>query len=825
MHRMLHFSANQRSMELSFIKKTCLLMTICLVASHVSVAQTSGISGLVEAEDGTSLPYANVIVVGKAIGTSTNFDGEYSLQLPPGEYQISFQYVGYKSALRKINVAQNVFTKVSVQLAEEKLLLEAITVSANGENPAYRIIRGAQASKDKNLKEIEAVGYMAYTKLFGKSKEDRSAALTFFGTRLTPRKGIFYLSESVVDIYQYEYNKRTEVLKASLVLSDTSGYSQNYSNFIEFYQDKPMQVRSGAVANRMISPIAKDAFAFYDYELEGDIKVNGQLIHKIKVIPKAKNGITFAGDIYIIDDSWHLYKTQLTLDNPLVGKFEISNSYIKEDTEEVWLPFTCSIVLLEEKQDLNIVYHNIHYDFNFEQTPPSYNEQTNYVVEDTNLLKDSAWWAKTRPIALTEDEKNAYDMKKRAAIANARDSNNFIIDTTLVIAENEPGFGEKIGQAFTTGEFPINKKFALKANLFSFNTIEGGVLKPGLIYRAQPNQKNFKAELDLRYGIASETFYGRITLDYELNPLKRTYLKLSTGSYVEHIAGFETITDYINMVYSLFEENFMKLYQNNYASGAIQTEIFNGFDATFFSTYAVRSPLQNNSDYNWAEEEDYTFTPNQANINSTFVDFTTSDLWENSVMLRYQYGRRYNLIKGRKIPLVSKYPKLAFKADLGSLDVSYLRYAFNIADDWSMGKLGRSSLSLSYGDYISKDNLTPIDFFHFNGNQTFKHQTENQFGLSFQTLNYYQYSTADFFFGGNFEHDFNTILFSWVPFLKKIDLKTYLSANYLQTSLTDAYSEVGFGLSTSFVPIKFYYHWGFEGQNNIGGRFTFQTSF
>jgi hypothetical protein len=111
-------------------------------------------------------------------------------------------------------------------------------------------------------------------------------------------EGIFYLSESVTDIFQYTYENKTEVLKASLVLNDNTGYSQNTSNFIELYQDYPMTIFNGVFSNRVVSPIAKKAFTFYDYELKGSIEENGLLVHKIEVIPRTKNGITFEGDIY-----------------------------------------------------------------------------------------------------------------------------------------------------------------------------------------------------------------------------------------------------------------------------------------------------------------------------------------------------------------------------------------------------------------------------------------------------------------------------------------------------------------------------------------------
>jgi hypothetical protein len=129
-------------------------------------------------------------------------------------------------------------------------------------------------------------------------------------------------------------------------------------------------------------------------------------------------------------------------------------------------------------------------------------------------------------------------------------------------------------------------------------------------------------------------------------------------------------------------------------------------------------------------------------------------------------------------------------------------------------------MGLSYGDYLSKNNLTAIDYFHFMGNQTFVYQNQEQYGLSYQTLNYYNRSTSDYFLGANFEHDFNALLFSWIPLLKKMGLKSYVMANYLQTNLPNPYTEIGFGLSSSFIPLRVNYHWGFNGNDFVRSQLT-----
>ena len=53
------------------------------------------ISGTVTDDKGNVLPYACVFVKGTSLGTTTNNNGKYFLNLPDGRYTIVCQYVGY----------------------------------------------------------------------------------------------------------------------------------------------------------------------------------------------------------------------------------------------------------------------------------------------------------------------------------------------------------------------------------------------------------------------------------------------------------------------------------------------------------------------------------------------------------------------------------------------------------------------------------------------------------------------------------------------------------------------------------------------------------
>jgi len=112
------------------MKKNLLLTTILLIALLSSVmAQTRTITGKVtSAEDGESVPGANVVVVDFTIGTITGVNGEYSIDVPSDAQSLEFSYVGRESKI--ITIGNQ--TVINVTLALSSVALEEVVVTALG---------------------------------------------------------------------------------------------------------------------------------------------------------------------------------------------------------------------------------------------------------------------------------------------------------------------------------------------------------------------------------------------------------------------------------------------------------------------------------------------------------------------------------------------------------------------------------------------------------------------------------------------------------------------------------------------------------------------
>lgn len=68
---------------------------------HLSFAQEKTISGTVSDESGLPLPGATVIIEGTSTGTSTDFDGMYTIKANSGDV-LQFSYVGYATQSKTV---------------------------------------------------------------------------------------------------------------------------------------------------------------------------------------------------------------------------------------------------------------------------------------------------------------------------------------------------------------------------------------------------------------------------------------------------------------------------------------------------------------------------------------------------------------------------------------------------------------------------------------------------------------------------------------------------------------------------------------------------
>lgn len=128
-----------------------LFLSFLLLAGTGLFAQTS-ISGTVTDANGEPVPGANIVVVGKTVGTTADFDGNFTLEtseVPP--FQIRITSIGYSDAVANVTSNGQTF---SITLNEAQTFLDEVVISAS--RTPERIFESPVSVERFGLKEIKS---------------------------------------------------------------------------------------------------------------------------------------------------------------------------------------------------------------------------------------------------------------------------------------------------------------------------------------------------------------------------------------------------------------------------------------------------------------------------------------------------------------------------------------------------------------------------------------------------------------------------------------------------------------------------------------------
>lgn len=173
--------------------RNLLVLFVLFLTLSVAAQDRGTVSGVVTDKEmnNESLPFANVFVKGTTIGTTTDFDGNYTLSLEEGEYVIVFSFVGYAAAEHKITVeaGQN-YTIDQLLGASEGITMDEVIVKASASKETASALL-AEQKKAVIIKEsigaqtLSRVGVSdaagATAKIAGVAKSESSSAIYIRG--------------------------------------------------------------------------------------------------------------------------------------------------------------------------------------------------------------------------------------------------------------------------------------------------------------------------------------------------------------------------------------------------------------------------------------------------------------------------------------------------------------------------------------------------------------------------------------------------------------------------------------------------------------------
>ncbi|RIV19696.1 carboxypeptidase-like regulatory domain-containing protein [Fibrisoma montanum] len=376
---------------------------------------------ITEAATGQPIPFANVAVAGKPIGTQADPDGRYQLILRQPADTLLVSAMGFQAAKLAIDPTKPTQT-VDISLAAATATLGEVTVRA-GENPAYRVLRLVNDRRKQNdYRRANAYEYQAYSQLaisitdMARPFRERRAVRAVLdalkqkqapGTVVPDSAMVLpvFMSESVSKLYgrREPQRQKEHILKTninSVGLTDDSfvalftgaGFST-----INFYQNAV-----GIFNKEFMSPLADNGRGAYRYFLADTAQIGQHTCFGIDFDPRNPRDLVMQGRVWIDTVSYALVQIDATIGPQAnlnyINQVQIEQSYeLLGDSLKAWLPERTHVVVSVGEVVKNTFGATVDYLTTVQEAvvgqpkPAGFYEPEIETAEDRNESSDQYW--------------------------------------------------------------------------------------------------------------------------------------------------------------------------------------------------------------------------------------------------------------------------------------------------------------------------------------------------------------------------------------------------------------------------------------------------
>ena len=743
-------------------------------------------------ENSTPVPFASVAVKGKTTGTTTDFEGNFSLTLPAGADSLLVAFMGYQPkaiSTKKYTVGSS----LEIYLKPSQQQLREVVIRA-GENPAWAIMRKVIGSKDaRNAEKLSAYEYEAYHKVevdidnisekFKKRKSVQKIIAKI--EQLEKLKGEdgkalipMFISESVARHYHRLDPNRS---KQQVMRTNIKGVGMKDDSFVAQFTGTGFQMPNfyknwmPLLRKDFMSPIADGWRGSYDYYLADTTNVGLHPCFEIDFEPKNKYDLAFTGRMYIDTLSFALVSIDATVSKGaninFVEKVRIQQEY-EVVGDSAWMPEKSRLLidvaefsantaggLIKLSSSLKDIVVNKprpteFFDVNLEMTE-GFNQK--------NAEDETQYWANARQDSLSREEKLAYSLIDSIGnIPSVRRTTNvinfFLRDGHIPVAN-----GLELGSMFYS---------------YAFNNIEGNRLRLSM-----RTNKFFSNRLFLSgyaaYGTLDKVWKGGGELNYVLSRKPLTVLGVRSNYDLDQVAQRqEDLAEFPILA------NFTRIgrlrggafYQNeDYVF--VQRDVARDFQQTVgmrFRTFAPAFPFAFRR-----MDVSAGFPPLQENYQTTEFVFET----------RYQPGRvpSRKLVGGRVRKRNNDSPYVTFKYVFGAKgllgsDFQYHKFQLELTHSVRLGVLGRTNYVFNAG-YTPSRLPMPLLFPHL-GNETVLY-LKNAYNM----MNVFEF-VSDHYASLAVQHNFEGLLFNRLPLIQKLKLRMFATGKVLVGGLNERNQEL-----------------------------------
>lgn len=814
---------------------------LLLFISFTVAVSAQTFKGSVTDKAGNPVAHAALYLKEIKSGFTTDEYGRFQAKLSVGSYTCEVSSLGFISQQFTFQMPERDYEK-NIVLDERIYALPEVAIAKKGEDPAYAVMRKAIARASYHRTQVKGFKAGAYLKGTGRgtsipallklSKEVRTKSKEMLGK-------LFLLEEQQVITFTAPAHWDKRVLAYKNSFPEELQVEMGLTTF-NFYTPQIFG---------KISPLNPKAFSYYRFRLDGFFEENGQMINKIRVIPRREDKRLIEGDLFIVEDLWCVSAAEVNIHGSgLKARIKVIG---KEVQPAVFLPvslhMTTTIDLMGFKAEASYLsavhYTEVRTDRKAEE-PSAPSEKTNAVVaalpkkhkyerpsvrvrSNTQIdslagQKDSLYWDTIRSVPLRQEELQSYLYKEEKIVR--KDS----------VDEPSPGKPSLTGKMLNTLLFgrtfrTTDRKAWLTISgitscLPNYNFVDGFWLGTELKMGTRLSESSaLHFNPMLCYTTARKRWIGQGELALDYAPRRRGNLSLTGGRLSADYNGESGESRLVNALSSaLSGHNHLKLYEKTFFTLSHAIEPLNSLLFSTSLSWQRRKMLDNHIHHSWFKREAEPNVPE----NADFLPMPENELLKLSLGLEYTPAHYYRLSKGKKVYEESRYPTFTLKYDRAfpmkdsRYQTSYHMMQFSARQNIEFGMFNRFNWSVNAGLFWKARNLQFPDFKHFASTDIWV--TTRSFDTGFNLLGNYALSTNTRWVQGNLSWYTPYLLLKQLPFLSGTSFDEALHLRSAFISGKRSYTELGYSVGVSKVARVGVFA-GFESLKfrSIGGSISF----
>ena len=754
----------------SFLHVLRFFLLLTVLTSGAATAQTVVKGKVTDAQSGDPIPFANIIFQGTTDGTTTDFEGNFSVSTRTRADSLVVSYMGYTTRTKKIQ--EGVVQVLNFQLEEEVTTLQEVVFVA-GENPAYEILRNVVRNKSRNDKrQLTAYEYDTYTKIevdvdnmsekfrqrkvVKKITQVLDSVEQIAGEDGKPILPIF-ISESISKFYyrtdpQLRFEKILKskingvgIQDGTLVTQFVGASFQEYN----FYQNW-----LNIVTKEFVSPLADGWRLYYNYDLTDSLYIGDHYCYRLDFYPKSPQDLAFTGTVWISKDDWALKQIDASVGKQANLNF-VEKIRIQQELEPTshgpWVPVKNRVLidvseLTPSAAGMLAKFYTSNKNVVVNQPKvSSFYEREIMMEENAREFEDEEYWDTLRHEPLSETEKNVYRMIDTL-------QNIPVVKTyTDVIKIAVNGY-------FTAGKINIGPYISLAA----LNNIEGFRIQPGFKTNYDFSKK-WVVGGSVGYGFDDRKIKYSAFVQNIMSRERWTTLTVSARSDLGRVGlDDENLGDnYLFLAAQRFG-TFRRAYYFDESRINFQRELLRGLSQRLAFRFSTFRPVY---DFGYRRAEN---------------EYDTLQTYENAELIvetRFARDELFIINDNERISLgTSKWPEVTlrythgFKGVAGS-DFDYDKLRLSIHKRIRFGPMGVSYVTLT-GEYVFSKLPYPLLSLHL-GNQTpfFAHVTYN-------LMDYGEF-VSDRFASLHYSHHFEGFLLNRIPLMRKLKWRLVGTSNII----------------------------------------------